>query len=121
MRTEMAPQMPARDDFPVHVRDDAKMEQVAQAATTKRKGLLERLASVGLGVRREEEKPAAKQQREPEMQRREPESAKPAGNVHPLQPAIDPSLAPPVELRQARPQNKTFDTGGSDSSALFHV
>ncbi|MDX1716442.1 MAG: cell division protein FtsZ [Anderseniella sp.] len=86
------PQMPARDDFPVHVRDDAKMEQVAQAATTKRKGLLERLASVGLGVRREEEKPAAKQQREPEMQRREPESAKPAGNVHPLQPAIDPSL-----------------------------
>jgi cell division protein FtsZ len=53
------PQMPAHDDLPVHVRGDSKMEQVAQAATTKRKGLLERLASVGLGVRREEDKPAA--------------------------------------------------------------
>jgi hypothetical protein len=64
---------------PVHVRDDSKMEQVAQAATTKRKGLLERLASVGLGVRREEEKPAGKPQREPEMERRAPEAGQEAG------------------------------------------
>jgi cell division protein FtsZ len=86
------PQMPAHDDLPVHVRGDSKMEQVAQAATTKRKGLLERLASVGLGVRREEEKPAGKPQREPEMERRAPEMARKPDNVHPLQPAIDPSL-----------------------------
>ncbi len=70
-----------------------KLQQVAKAAQTKRKGLLERLASVGLGVKRDEEPaPAPKAAKEePKMQR--PQSAAQAqGNVHPLQPAIDPSL-----------------------------
>ena len=92
------PRMPSHEDFPPIAREamnrePSKMEQVAQAATTKRKGLLERLASVGLGVRREEDKPAARQHEEPVMQRREAQPAPQAkGNVHPLQPAIDPSL-----------------------------
>ena len=92
------PRMPSQEDFPpiareAMARDNSKMEQVAQAATTKRKGLLERLASVGLGVRREEDKPAAREVQEPVMQHREPQpAAAPKGNVHPLQTAIDPSL-----------------------------
>jgi cell division protein FtsZ len=92
------PRMPSHEDFPPIAREamnrePSKMEQVAQAATTKRKGLLERLASVGLGVRREEDKPAARQVEEPVMERREAQPApQPKGNVHPLQPAIDPSL-----------------------------
>ena len=92
------PRMPSHEDFPPIAREamnrePSKMEQVAQAATTKRKGLLERLASVGLGVRREEDKPAARQHEEPVMQRREAQPAPQAkGNVHPLQPAIDPAL-----------------------------
>ena len=87
--------IPPRDEFPPIAREEMaarpeKLEQVAQAAQTKRKGLLERLASVGLGVRREEDsasapKKAAKE--DPKMQHPQPE-----GNVHPLQPAIDPSL-----------------------------
>ncbi len=90
------PRMPAPEEFPPHARQAMtagadKMNQVAAAATTKRKGLLERLASVGLGVRREEDKPARAQLREPEMQRREPQQQA-ANNVLPLQPSIDPSL-----------------------------
>ena len=87
--------IPPREEFPPIAREEMaarpeKLEQVAQAAQTKRKGLLERLASVGLGVRREEDpasapKKAAKE--DPKMQHPQPE-----GNVHPLQPAIDPSL-----------------------------
>jgi len=87
-------QIPPREEFPPIAREqmDArpeKLEQVAQAAQTKRKGLLERLASVGLGVRREEESAAAPKvaKEEPQMQPSQPD-----GNVHPLQPAIDPSL-----------------------------
>ncbi len=91
------PRMPLQEDFPpiareVMTRDTSKMEQVAQAATTKRKGLLERLASVGLGVRREEDKPAAREAQEPVMQRREPQASAPKSNVHSLQAAIDPAL-----------------------------
>jgi len=88
------PQIPSREEFPPIAREQMaarpeKLQQVAQAAQTKRKGLLERLASVGLGVRREEEPaPAPKvAKEEPQMQRPAPQ-----GNVHPLQPAIDPSL-----------------------------
>ena len=92
------PQMPAREEFPPIAREQMaagpeKLQQVAKAAQTKRKGLLERLASVGLGVRRDEEPaPAPKAAKEePQMQR--PQAAAQAqGNVHPLQPAIDPSL-----------------------------
>ncbi|NNJ75830.1 MAG: cell division protein FtsZ [Anderseniella sp.] len=91
-------QIPAREEFPPIAREQMaagpeKLQQVAKAAQTKRKGLLERLASVGLGVRRDEEPaPASKAAKEePKMQR--PQSAAQAqGNVHPLQPAIDPSL-----------------------------
>ena len=91
------PRMPSQEDFPpiareAMTRDTSKMEQVAQAATTKRKGLLERLASVGLGVRREEDKPAAREAQEPVMQRREPQASAPKSNVHSLQAAIDPAL-----------------------------
>ena len=92
----LRPRMPTADDFPPVVREqiqsrsDNKLQQVAQAATTKRKGLLERLASVGLGVRREEEPAPRHVQSEPQMTAR-PEQ-QPQGNVHPLQPAIDPSL-----------------------------
>ncbi len=92
------PAMPAREEFPPIAREQMaagpeKLQQVAKAAQTKRKGLLERLASVGLGVKRDEEPtPAAKDAKEePQMQR--PQAAPQAqGNVHPLQPAIDPSL-----------------------------
>ncbi len=92
------PQMPAREEFPPIAREQMaagpeKLQQVAKAAQTKRKGLLERLASVGLGVKRDEEPaPASKAAKEePQMQR--PQTAAQAqGNVHPLQPAIDPSL-----------------------------
>jgi cell division protein FtsZ len=93
------PHMPIREEFPPIAREQMaaarpeKLQQVAQAAQTKRRGLLERLASVGLGVRREEEPAPAPQpaKHEPHMQR--PQSAPQAqGNVHPLQPAIDPSL-----------------------------
>ncbi len=87
-------QIPPREDFPPIAREQMaarpeKLQQVAQAAQTKRKGLLERLASVGLGVRREEEPASAPKaaKEEPQMQRPQPQ-----GNVHPLQPAIDPSL-----------------------------
>jgi cell division protein FtsZ len=92
------PRMPSHEDFPpiareAMTRDTSKMEQVAQAATTKRKGLLERLASVGLGVRREEDRPAAREAQEPVMQRREPQAAAALkSNVHSLQAAIDPAL-----------------------------
>jgi len=87
-------QIPAREEFPPIARQQMaarpeKLQQVAQAAQTKRKGLLERLASVGLGVRRDEEPAEVSKvaKEEPQMNRPVPQ-----GNVHPLQPAIDPSL-----------------------------
>lgn len=87
-------QIPAREQFPPIAREQMaarpeKLQQVAQAAQTKRRGLLERLASVGLGVRREEDPAEASKvaKEEPQMTRPVPQ-----GNVHPLQPAIDPSL-----------------------------
>ncbi len=90
------PRMPSADDFPAPVREQLaarpdKMQQVAQAATTKRKGLLERLASVGLGVRREEEPKSRVEKPEPSMQAPR-KAAEQAGNVLALQPAIDPAL-----------------------------
>jgi cell division protein FtsZ len=89
------PRMPSAEDFPPVAREQLKagpdkLQQVAQAATTRRKGLLERLASVGLGVRRSEEPAPRPAQAEPSMSAPEPGDA--ADNVHPLQPAIDPSL-----------------------------
>ncbi|WP_108881312.1 cell division protein FtsZ [Anderseniella sp. Alg231-50] len=92
------PQMPAREEFPPIAREQMaagpeKLQQVAKAAQTKRKGLLERLASVGLGVRRDEEPaPAPKTAKEEPQMQRPQSAAQPQGNVHPLQPAIDPSL-----------------------------
>ena len=91
-------QIPEREEFPPIAREQMaagpeKLQQVAKAAQTKRKGLLERLASVGLGVKRDEE-PAPqpkKVKEEPQMQRPQA-TPKAQGNVHPLQPAIDPSL-----------------------------
>ena len=91
-------QIPAREEFPPIAREQMaagpeKLQQVAKAAQTKRKGLLERLASVGLGVRRDEEPaPAPKAAKEEPKMQRPPSAAQTQGNVHPLQPAIDPSL-----------------------------
>ncbi len=104
---KMAPRMPNAEDFPPHAQRQlaAKQAELAQApadAGKKRKGLLERLASVGLGSRREEQPAApARPVREPMMTAR-PEAprqpARPAprpeaaASVHHLQPQIDPEL-----------------------------
>jgi len=109
MSRKMAPRMPNAEDFPpIAQRQLAarQTEPAPQAPETakKRKGLLERLASVGLGSRREEPAQPAPT-REPMMQARpetarqparpapaQPEAAKPAANIHQLQPQIDPEL-----------------------------
>ena len=94
------PRMPSAQDFPPAIAEQLaaaapdKLQKVAQAATTKRRGLLERLASVGLGVRREEEPAPRRTETEPAMSspRKAPAPAAASGNVHSLQPTIDPSL-----------------------------
>jgi len=104
---KMAPRMPNAEDFPPIARRQLAARQTEAApqpaeAAKKRKGLLERLASVGLGGRREEPAQQPAPAREPMMQARPepprqpakapPEAAKPAANIHQLQPQIDPEL-----------------------------
>ncbi len=106
---KMAPRMPSPEDFPPVAQRQlaAKQAEVAETAGEggkKRKGLLERLASVGLGGRREEPAQPARA-REPMMQARpeaprqpaapapqRAEAPQPAASVHQLQPQIDPDL-----------------------------
>ncbi len=95
------PKMPKMEDFPPIARQqmEAREQQVnniADKAQKKRKGLLERLASVGLGVGRQE--PSVQRPSEPpivtESQAVAPsrqDTSDPA-NVHQLQAEIDPSL-----------------------------
>jgi cell division protein FtsZ len=106
--SKIAPRMPSAEEFPAIAQRQlaAKKAEVAQTAgdgLKKRKGLLERLASVGLG--RREEPVMATRTREPMMAAR-PEAPhqparpaavrgdkpQPAAGVHQLQPQIDPEL-----------------------------
>ena len=106
--SKLAPRMPAAEEFPPIAQRQlaAKQAEVAQTAgegLKKRKGLLERLASVGLGRRDEPVVPT--RTREPRMAAR-PEAPRqparpaasredkpqPAASVHQLQPQIDPEL-----------------------------
>ncbi len=107
---KMAPRMPNAEDFPPHAQrqlaaKQAELSQPPAEAGKKRKGLLERLASVGLGTRREEQPAApARPPREPVMAARpeaprqparpapRQEEAPAAASVHHLQPQIDPEL-----------------------------
>ncbi len=109
----MAPKMPRMEDFPPIARQqmearEKQINNIADKAQKKRRGLLERLASVGLGV-------AAKARQEPRVQRpseppivaKQPVAEQPARqpaplpgqseqqaatNIHQLQSEIDPSL-----------------------------
>ncbi len=88
----LAPRMPEREDFPPIARSqmEARHQQVnniADQAQKKRKGLLERLASVGLGVGAKPVK--AERPAEPAIV---PEPASEASNVHKLNAEIDPAL-----------------------------
>ncbi len=99
------PEMPKMEDFPPIARQqmEAREQQVnniADKAQKKRKGLLERLASVGLGAGAKlRQEPSAQRPSEPPIvtdQHTAPppmqqESAA-AGNIHKLQTEIDPSL-----------------------------
>ncbi len=107
---KMAPRMPNAEDFPPIAQRQLAARQVEEApapveTAKKRRGLLERLASVGLGGRRDEPAQPTPRAREPMMQARpeaprqpakpapaRPEAAKPAANIHQLQPQIDPEL-----------------------------
>ncbi len=96
-----APVMPAKEDFPPIARQqlEARHNQVnniADQAQKKRKGLLERLASVGLGSR---SSAPVEQPQEPAVVQKAPanppmsaKSAPQPGNVHQLQTEIDPAL-----------------------------
>jgi cell division protein FtsZ len=102
---KMAPRMPSTEDFPPIAQRQlaAKKEETAEAPEPehkRRRGLLERLASVGLG--RREDHVLVPRPQEPTMtapaearQPAKPATArpeKPAANVHKLQPQIDPEI-----------------------------
>jgi len=104
---EAAPQaeMPKMEDFPPIARQqmearEKQINNIADKAQKKRKGLLERLASVGLGigakprqeptVERPSEPPIVAQQPAPSPERQQQQAG---ANVHQLQAEIDPSLA----------------------------
>jgi len=94
-RVETQPTMPSVDDFPPIARQqiEARQQQVhniADKAHKKRRSLLERLASVGIGG-------GAKPRQEPEAQRPSepvivPGQASGQATVRKLQPEIDPAL-----------------------------
>ena len=96
------PEMPAMEDFPPIARQqiEARQQQVnniADKAHKKRKSLLERLASVGLGAgAKARPEPTAQRPVEPAIMTGQPpmphEQANAAGNIHKLQPEIDPAL-----------------------------
>ncbi len=108
----MAPRMPNAEDFPPIAQRQLAARQAEAApapvpaeTAKKRRGLLERLASVGLGGRRDEPAEPTTGAREPMMQARpeaprqpakpapaRAEAAGPVANVHQLQPQIDPEL-----------------------------
>jgi len=105
--------MPAPEDFPPIARQQMEarkhqVENIAEHAQKRRRGLLERLASVGLGRREEPAKPAAK---EPVMSEQQPaapaaaakpQAAEPAKvqPLHPVQDMDDDQLEIPAFLRR---------------------
>jgi len=100
---KMAPRMPKPDEFPALAQRQlaqrqAEVASIADQSVKRRKGLLERLASVGIG-RRDEPAPAqppaaVAKKAEPRLQpgREAPQSAPSASNVHPIPRQIDPEL-----------------------------
>ncbi len=100
---KMAPRMPRPDEFPVLAQRQLAQRQadvasIADQGIKRRRGLLERLASVGIG-RREEPVPAQQpavvaKKAEPRLQptREAPAPAPAASNVHPIPRQIDPEL-----------------------------
>ncbi|MGE4244550.1 MAG: cell division protein FtsZ [Parvibaculaceae bacterium] len=99
---KMAPRMPRAEDFPPVAQRQLAQRQADVATIAdqgrRRRGLLERLASVGLG-RREEQASAPQQAQaakaEPRLQasqRAEPPQPQAPSNVHPIPRQIDPML-----------------------------
>ncbi len=97
-----APLMPTQEDFPPIARQqlEARHNQVnniADQAQKKRKGLFERLASVGLGSRpsapvAQPQEPVVVPEKAPITAANAQSSAQQPGNVHQLQAEIDPAL-----------------------------
>ena len=110
----MAPRMPRPDEFPPIAQRQmqahhAQAALVAEHPQKKRRGLMERLAIVGLG--RREQAPAASRPRpepapapltaprsEPRMQAIPEDNRSPhPGNVHPMTPSSDPGIDPGLD------------------------
>jgi cell division protein FtsZ len=103
------PRMPRPEDFPPIAQRQmqarqAQVETIAEHSQKRRRGLLERLAIVGLGRREEVPvrkavrpvEPAVEPRAEPKFQAPAAEderpAAQPAANVHPLAPHIEPEV-----------------------------
>jgi cell division protein FtsZ len=113
----MAPRMPRPEEFPpiaqrqmqAHQAYHAQGAAVAEQPQKKRRGLIERLASVGLGRREHQPaasrpqpapapEPVAAPRNEPRMQAiPEDNRATQAGNVHPITPSSEPSIDPALD------------------------
>jgi len=101
-RAERQAAMPTLDDFPPIARQqvEARQQQVnniADKAHKKRKSLLERLASVGIGGgAKTRQEPTAQRSSDPASASGQPSvrdgQASGAANIHKLQPEIDPAL-----------------------------
>jgi cell division protein FtsZ len=99
---KMAPRMPRPEEFPPMAQRQLAQRQADVAAVAdqgrRRRGLLERLASVGLGRRDEsasapqQPQPAKAEPRFQSPQRGEPAQPQAASNVHPIPRQIDPML-----------------------------
>jgi len=110
---KMAPRMPRPDEFPPIAQRQMQAHQAQGAAVAehpqkKRRGLLERLASVGLGRRDDtttRPRPEAVAAQAPAAQRSEPRMqaipednrAPQPGNVHPITASNDPGIDPGLE------------------------
>jgi cell division protein FtsZ len=96
---KMAPRMPKPDEFPALAQRQlaqrqAEVASIADQGVKRRRGLLERLASVGIGRRDEPmpaPQPAAKAEPHLPPSREAPLPA-PTSNVHPIPRQIDPGL-----------------------------
>ncbi len=89
----MAPRIPSIEEFPPIAQrqiaeQQTRIENIAEHAARKKKGLFERLASVGLGRR---EETAAAPQREPQMAAPQRQAPAHQPRMQPPQPAPEPS------------------------------
>jgi cell division protein FtsZ len=95
------PRMPRIDEFPMPAQNEMRASRGEQQAPEhpekRRMGLLQRLASVGLGRHHEEE---AEHHPEPAPA---PANARPAPMVRPMQRAPAPPPAPPMPVAETRP------------------